>query len=908
MQKITENAFFASLDYNSYPELSAVKSAVEHNNFTLAKTELVKYYKRRNLIGTKLGFEITASDENYKMAVLPMRNILTGPCEFDMWQGEFRISGIGIYSDYEIDVTDRIISELSNGAVSFMLFASKKNTDKVLVNSNKSKIPPKLSIVLENSEHTIEIPADKTTYISSKNPSVSYENASELIVYEDGSECDSTGTETTRGYINFPLDKLINSKVISAKLIISARLETPSSDCAEILVINIGDTVWSENTMTWSNIQGNIYSYENSEVPFWNASAPNCDSEYHNVTARFWFGKPMVYEYLSYLQNPDVYNASHPYSAIYCGKSFGDKLIDLMSAFASQMNYGYPRTLETGERLNRWVDIVDALLPTGIFDNRAEDFYKIISFIKGDCDYLSGLDIANSKYWWSNWRVVANAGFFKAAEYLREFNTHAEYRTKAEHNINYSMNLLYNDDMSFTEAGPSYAQWCTELFTDCALTSQKCGNPMNEEFITKLIYAARYAANSFFPDGFDSNIGDSNYRCKLSKFRISAEFLNDPVLNAYVNGDSNYRDCLSAIYPNSNSAYMRTGWNSQESVYISFINNPYDGHYHPDSNQILMYAYGQPLLVDSGRYSYSSVNNIYNELRTAAAHNTIEAVNVNMSNHSTAANKMEVLADNHMFTLVSSTQNGYINTSHTRTVLFFKNVDLPALVTDYITSTKNQTFRQNWHFMPSGNVKANKSTVSTAFYEKGNISIATAGTPAHIRDGYFSSDYGLVTKSKYASYEKSGTEVKFSTVLLPMKPHSNIILTATDTARNNASSAVNSLNMNFYVRHTPFADNSFNTYTTDAQAAFIGNNIYGIVNGTSLKSDIDYIRSSVNVRSIGVIKNSGNVTISIEVLSQNEKHHIKLYAPCTRKVTLNGKEIKFLQDGNYIYLKNIFKQ
>lgn len=908
----SEQTFFAELNYAKYEGLSAVKSAADSGDYTKAKEELLKYYQQRRENGTVLGFGISEADENYGMAVLPMRNILTGPYEFDMWQGEFTVDNAGIYTAYEVDVTDRIQEELNNGAVSFMLFAGDKASNKVNVQSKEAgdEVAPRLSVTFDNGtgEQTSEIIASEDTYISSKNTSATYGSVTDLPIKEDGTGSSSTGTESTRAYLTFPLDEAKNSTIKSAKLVVSASQEAGATGTTNVLVINVGDTIWSEDALTWAGTRGSIYSYENAAVPTWNASAPNADSEYHNVTARFWFGKPMAYEYLSYLENPDEYVASHPYADVYSGAEFGPKLIDLMSAFASQMSYGWPRTLETGERLNRWVDIVDALLATDAFDGRAEDFYKIITFMYGDCQYLNGLDIASGKPWWSNWRIVANAGFFKATEYLCELNMHDTFRSKAEYNVEYTMDLLYNNDMSFTEAGPSYAQWCAELFGDCAIMAEKAGNPMSGDFIAKLKYATRYAMNSFFPDGFDSNVGDSNYRDKMPKFKALADFLDDPVLDAYVNGDSEYTGNLSAMYPDSNSVYLRTGWNPDESTYVSFVNNPGDGHAHPDSNQVLMYAYGNPLLVDSGRYSYSSTNSIYNELRTSAAHNTIELVGTAMGAHTASANKFSKWVDNGLFSFASSKQNGYTGVNHIRNVLFFKNDGMPTLVTDYVTGSASNTYRQNWHFMPSSNAEADGNTITTNFYQKANIAVANADTDATatVRDGYFSADYGLVAESKYASFEKTGSTVKFSTVLQPAKAGDELDVTASDSAADNNSSAVTSGNMHFYVENADSADGTFADYTTDAGVAFVNDTVlaYGIIGGKALSTDAaSYISASEEIESIGVIGKDGTVEIYGDTLKANSSKDaaIKLYAPSAEKVLLNGEEIAFTQDGDYIY-------
>lgn len=146
--------FFAKFDYAANPALSDVKECVDAKNYTAAKAELLKYFKNRKENSTISGFGITENDENYSMAVLPMRNILTGPYEFDMWQAEFDVTSSS-YQKYSVTVTDRIASQVSCGAVSFMLFAGDKQRYPVLVESRESSNPPVLNVSYSSNGYKI---------------------------------------------------------------------------------------------------------------------------------------------------------------------------------------------------------------------------------------------------------------------------------------------------------------------------------------------------------------------------------------------------------------------------------------------------------------------------------------------------------------------------------------------------------------------------------------------------------------------------------------------------------------------------------------------------------------------------------------------------------------------------------
>ncbi len=927
---MTDATFFAKFDYSSYPGLAAVKTAVDAGDYTTAKTELVNYFIERKNEGTVSAFDITEADENYGMAVLPLDNILTGPYEFDVWLNRFTVTSKD-YTQYDIDLTEKVSEELSNQAISVMLFERQKQAFPVLV-ASKEYAGYEPVLVVETAEgDTYTIQPDNDTFIHSGNTTTTYGDAEVLEVKEQSDSASSPfGSQTRRAYINFPLTDAANKTVTKATMKLYARLNDDCTlDSLDVHVISVGDTTWSEDTLTWDGINGNIYSYQSAENPTWQ-SVSGADGEYTNVTARFWYGRAMAYEYLSYLEDPETYAAEHPLYPD--GSVFGEKLISLMDAFANQVSYGFNRTLETGERLNRWVDILDALVDTPAVTENPDKFCNILSFIWGDCNYLSGLDITNGSVWWSNWRIVANAGFFKAVEYLPEFATYSTWRDKVEYNVEYTLDLLYNDDMSFTEAGPSYAIWCAQLFGDCARIAEQNGHPMTQSFKERLRYAARYAAEIIYPDGYDSNIGDSNYRDQMAVFEELAEFYgNDSILNAFVSGSDEGAEYYSSIYEDVNTALFRNSWNPDETVYVQFNNNPSDGHYHPDSNQVIMYAYGKPLLVDSGRYGYSG-SSLYTQLRYASAHNTIEAVGVSMGSHATAANEFEYSTTNSMLGFATTTQNGYTGVDHTRNVLYL--AAGYSIVTDYVDgSDSSQEYRQNWHFMPSSNAEMDGNTATTNFYNAANIIIANAGSDsAVIRDGYHSADYGLVAASKYASYSKPGEYGKFDTLLYSLKANETAEVSGTDLAEDDNSKAVLEITIDgdtgyYYVKNTDDSDgiipgveipyNSLFTlnvdFTTDAKMAYYAQNDDGtmtmaLVDGTSLigtyaLGSISAIESPTNISAITM--SLDGTTLNIEgdslVASTDTSEAIKIRDLGVESVTLNGEVIDFTTSGSYIY-------
>ncbi|MBR5535467.1 MAG: heparinase II/III family protein, partial [Clostridia bacterium] len=891
--------FFPKFDLTT-SGMEDVKTAVDSKDYTAAKREFVKYLSERKAEGNAAAFPITEAHKNYGQAVLPLDNILTGPYEFDVWLNRFTVTGKD-YELYEVDLTEKTAQELNNQAISVMLFERQKQAFPVLVASKEYEDLEPVLVIETVEGDTYEIMANHDTYVNSGSTGTTYGNAKELYVKEQSDSLSSPfGSQTRRAYINFSLEEAANKTVEKATMKLYARLADDATvDSLDVHVISVGDTMWDENRLTWATIGGNIYSYQNADVPTWQKPS-GADNEYENVTARFWYARSMAYEYLTYLADPVVYANEHPLYPD--GSIFGEKLIDLMDAFATQKGYGYNRTLETGERLNRWVDVLDALIDTPAVQNNPDKVCNIISFMWGDCNSLATKDITNGSYWWSNWRIVANAGFYKANEYFSEWKNYTTWRNKADYNVNYTLDLLFVDDMSFAEAGPAYAVWCVELFGDCVRMAELNGRPMDKTFTEKLRYATRFALESIYPDGYDTNIGDSNYKDRMSVFADLDEYYgNDSIINAFVNGEDEGAEYFSSIYHDSNTMLMRNSWNPDEAVYLQFNNNPFDGHAHPDSAAVVMYAYGKPLLVDSGRYSYSNFNTIYNDLRYASAHNTIEAVGASMSSHSGAAKPLEYAVTNDVFDFATTSQSGYSGVTHTRNVFFVK--DGYSIVTDYVTGNQNREYRQNWHFMPSSNAEMSGKVATTNFYNEANIVIANAGSDtALIRDGFHSADYGLVAGAKYASYGKTGSDVKFDTVLYPTREGEVADVVVTDLAEGDNSKAAIEITIDdetsyYYVKNNDNADGLFSDYETDAKMAYVfeksrNNKSISIVNGKTLSN---IINSENNITSLNVRYENGNVYITGENLvpSTNSDAILMNFENEVSAVYLNGAEIEF---------------
>lgn len=193
-------------------------------------------------------------------------------------------------------------------------------------------------------------------------------------------------------------------------------------------------------------------------------------------------------------------------------------------------------------------------------------------------------------------------------------------------------------------------------------------------------------------------------------------------------------------WPTPSHAYEWAGWYVQRSGFTAnarflvFDAGPFSSssHGHQDKLSIDMFAYGRPLIVDTGRYSYNTGqhNRLHRWFASTAGHSTIY-VNDCLQNQ-----KIETLtqpvsdaawASDRFFDVAGGTYDeGYtrspsfaspaptcnVNAQHDRSVFFVK----PNywIITDRVDNLPNGKVTSNYHFAP-GNAVINPNTKATTF-------------------------------------------------------------------------------------------------------------------------------------------------------------------------------------------------
>lgn len=861
----------------SHPNMDKVNYFVHCNDYNNAKKELLRYFVLRKANFLSSAEAIGEKDKNFPLAYISRHNILSGPNEADCYLSSLFVTPTDDYTS--LDILPFIEKDLS-----FMIMSRQKEKDGALLYSPNSIFQPYV-LLTTNDNREIKVAPSKYAYISTKSPAEALWGEDIYDICEESDSPDAAfGVSTGRVYMAFDFSSVDLADVSTARFM--ARFSVTKGKTKELLFFRISDHSW-DNTLTWDNVKGNVYSWENSPTgPYW-ISPEGSDSEYLNVTCRFWFARPMAYQYLSDVEKNAIY---------------GEKLLFLMDAFSQKKDGGFNRVLETGERLSNFTAVLNALIDTPVMT--PDYLVSILWMMYRDMKHLC----ENPDLGWSNWAVVRTSGLSKAIDFLPELKEHEKWKNATRDLMNTLFDRMYSPDFSFREAGLAYSFWCTDLFTSAIKSARINNDPYSAFMRSRLEKAFDASLDLLYPNLYDTNIGDSNYQSKAEYLKSVGEMFPTKKLKALLEGKDDPSLPHSVYYPYSGSVIMRNSFDCDNAMYLALHSIPFNGHAHSDIGNLILYAYNRPLIVDTGRYGYSH-GKISEHLKTAKVHNTIEIENIENLPHSQSDAKITSFVSNPRFDFAESVARPYkdIDATHKRRVLFLKKEGF-CVVSDLVTTdTPALRFNQNWHFMPHANPVCDYNNHISTTFDCGNITLVCPDCDSvEITEDIFSRGYGMAEASHRLAFTKYGQSVSMTTLLLPYKDEGKRVSAYSTTPEDlSSSSAVFDIESDrcvFYAKNDApgrFLDCSF-----DGDMAFLLSGRIFISGGQHFSvNSTDIIDSPAIINDMYLHIASGIVEIESTCLKSSTKRGeaIKIYAPKTTHVLLNGESIPFTLYSDYVY-------
>jgi|GEM_PF-3353423 len=892
-------------DY-SVAGLGAVEAAVKNGNYSLAKTKLLSYYRNRtpkhlpalNEPGRAdlLRAELEADDIyflGFNETPMDVVTFTTTP------------STVTATVTEGVNTTLQLATELG-----FMLMGRDRSDNAATLSSREDANTPVLVVKLADDSERRFYPIKDTWVNAGSGATQNHGSDAALKVREYG----NANNTTKRSYIVFDLKDLGEKSVKSAALELYG---SSDSDNYKVVVVSTGNLGFDENTVSWSSIEGETYSWQGKEGGTdWNAPAYS-----HKETAYFMARFPFMPDLAAaYAKTGDEYYASNAF------RVWLDFIVD-----KGNSDPMYTRSLDTAIRLDSQVNSYHVLKDSPSLDPGAHS--AMLKNLWQAAQKLSNSDNFHSS---NNWGVIESKGLFEFSLYFPEFTAVSKsggWMQLSQDRLSSLISNLVNTDGSYGEASSTYSGVVLKHYITIKHLGSINNISFSTTFDTKLNQLATYAMDFTRPDGGQAGFGDGDVDTSFNDLLETMAALypeRTDLLYHLTNGaQGTPPDHTTSFYPVGKSTFLKTGYGADDMFMSIDLNS--GGHSHPDLNSITAYAYGKSLLTDVGVYFYGDNPITAWVQQTTEAHNTIEVDGTAQAKTPTVAD-ISGFATNSVFDYYEGTHNAYKNTPHTRNVLFLRGKFW--IVSDSLANKNGaqHSYKQTWHYTPNANVTIDPATgtAKSAYATGANMQIIPADpsglTNASVKTGYFSPYGGFYTYADYVAYEINNTAAltTFDTVLYPTREgdNPNVTVSRLPAGASLPKSDATALQINlddgnggnigyYYLNHkTPDGAVTFGAYSFDGKTAYIETDPSGsyvqatVKDGKSLeRGGTSIISSATPISDMGIDWNGSALAISGSLLahSADASKAIAIYAPGAASVTLNGKPVTFTRDGDYVY-------
>lgn len=297
------------------------------------------------------------------------------------------------------------------------------------------------------------------------------------------------------------------------------------------------------------------------------------------------------------------------------------------------------RTIEAGIRCENWIKSLQYFIESEQLT--AEILVKIIESLYEHGEYIYRKYDNYRKL--SNWGVLENHGLFILSNFLPELRISKLWREESIKRLEEEINLQVMRDGMHWEQSPMYHNEVLHCYMDTILLAGNKNIELPQSIIDKtkkMASAILYMAKPNHHQPMQSDSDDTDLRdmftlaallFKDGEFKFGAydkvDFYNSwevgkNLINEYDKVEKILPKQLSKGFSDSGNYYMRSSWDKDAKYLYFHCGTLGSGHGHADLLHFDLSAFGEDMLIDSGRYTYIEGNNIRNMLKSCRAHNT----------------------------------------------------------------------------------------------------------------------------------------------------------------------------------------------------------------------------------------------------------------------------------------------
>jgi len=294
------------------------------------------------------------------------------------------------------------------------------------------------------------------------------------------------------------------------------------------------------------------------------------------------------------------------------------------------------------------------------------------------------------------------------------------------------------------------------------------------------------------PDGMIPALSDGDSRCFLDLLQQGYDLYGgaDLLYGASRGAQGRPPAARSKGFPDSGYYTLRSGWGDrgepyQNERYLIFDCGPLGAgnHGHLDLLSFEAYAYGTPLIMDPGRYTYDETGpiNWRVRFRGTAAHNTVLVDGRNQTRYEWKKTRFKIVGpepDRAVAEFVSKPGLDYLRgtaasheylVTHERTILFINGEYWVIL--DVLRAQEDHRYDLLFHLSPAAQGQVSLScSQNTLSIHSPQLLLAQPVVPTvrpTIEEGFVSTSYGTKTCAPIVQVTQQSTNACFFTVLYP---------------------------------------------------------------------------------------------------------------------------------------------
>ena len=297
-----------------------------------------------------------------------------------------------------------------------------------------------------------------------------------------------------------------------------------------------------------------------------------------------------------------------------------------------RMSNPWGQTLEVAQRLNSWTAFNEYFVDSP--DVTSEFYYRFLVSLLEQTRYMYFIE--NLGFCGGNWPIVECGGLAQAAIMFPEFKESPKWLAKVMQLTKMQMHVTIFPDGVQVERSPGYHTWCYEQFNNLRLLGTLNNIELPEGFAKTVrgMYEYRHYKIAYPDKSGQPGMADGSgalWGKNIAKGSLNSQGLKNlwklgiAEYDALKKSEKSTLPYTSTELTSAGFYVMRSGWGDKDRFLLFDCATPSTsgGHWHNSALNVDIYAFGRPLIVDTGSFGYSVYSHL-DYVSRVRAHNIIE--------------------------------------------------------------------------------------------------------------------------------------------------------------------------------------------------------------------------------------------------------------------------------------------